>query len=1231
MNKPSLYIRVFIMLATLIMLPVSVRALTVNVNTTVDSVDAQVGNGVCANLIGACSLRAAIMETNSSGTASIINVPAGIYTLTIPSSSLDDFDPAFGDMDIGSGGLIIKGAGSGKTIIDASAINHRAFDIPINQFLFPIGSVTFDGLTIRGGNTSGLGAFNRGAAINAGSRLPAAVTLNNVEITGNNGASAVFSNANLTITNSTISGNTGDGVFLTNDAVTLTKLKVLTVTKSTIDNNTGSGIHIGNALSGSIDNSTISSNGIDGIIAQFTQNQLVLTNTTVANNNRNGIAGIGFTIFDPAFGPFFVKPNIQVRNSIISGNTGGDIRTPAVDGNAVLPISQGFNIVGDNTGVTAFTVVSDMNNTDPLLQPLGLNAPGTTRTHAISAASSALDAASALFAPATDQRGIARPQGAADDIGAYEFMPTSSDLSITKTDGLANITAGNPLTYTIVVSNAGPDAVTGATVTDTLPASLSGATWSCVGTGGATCTANGAGSIGDTVNIPIAGTLTYTLNASLISAATGTLTNTATVTFPAGTSDPNTANNSATDNTTIISVPNQPPVPTATPNPVIATEDTPASIQVAHNDPDLGDTHTYAVTLAATNGVATVNATGLTTYTPHLNFNGTDSFVVTVADAAGATGTVTINVTVNAVNDAPTATSAAITTAEDTASAGATPAVTDVDIATNGDSHIFTILTQPTNGTAAVVGNKLVYTPKANFNGMDVFTYSATDTGGLSVNGTANVTVTAVNDAPTVTSAAITTAEDTTSTGVTPGVSDVDIASNGDTHTFTILTQPANGAANIVGNQLVYTPSLNYNGSDAFTFRATDTGGLFVDGMANVTVNAVNDAPAPTAPAIATKQGIAATSQVSPNDPDAGDTHSYAVITAAANGVATIDSTGLATYAPKPGFTGNDSFVVTVTDAAGATGMVTINATVIAAGSVTNDFNGDGKSDILFRDTAPTGRTLMKLMNGRALISQAFVSSLPASWPLVGTGDFNGDGKSDTLYRQASTGRLLMKLMNGHTLISHRFVSSLPATWAFAGTGDFNGDGKSDMLFREISTGRTLMKLMNGFTLISQGFVSSMPPTWPIVGTGDFNGDGKADILFRQASTGRLLMKLMNGFSLISHRFVSSMPATWTFAGTGDFNGDGKSDMLFRQVSTGHLLMKLMSGFTLISHRFVSSLPASWPFAGTGDFNGDGKSDMLFRHPTNGRTLMKLMNGFTLVSQGFVSSMPASWNIVNTR
>src|SRR4030095_9160884 len=62
----------------------------------------------------------------------------------------------------------------------------------------------------------------------------------------------------------------------------------------------------------------------------------------------------------------------------------------------------------------------------------------------------------------------------------------TADLAITKTNGVASVTAGSGVTYTIVASNAGPFAVTGATVADTLPASLTGVSWTCVGAGGGT-------------------------------------------------------------------------------------------------------------------------------------------------------------------------------------------------------------------------------------------------------------------------------------------------------------------------------------------------------------------------------------------------------------------------------------------------------------------------------------------------------------------------------------------------------------------------------------------------------------------------------------------------------------------------------------------------------------------------------------------------------------------------
>jgi len=119
-----------------------------------------------------------------------------------------------------------------------------------------------------------------------------------------------------------------------------------------------------------------------------------------------------------------------------------------------------------------------------------------------------------------------------------------SELSITKTDGVDDATPGGSLTYTVVAANAGPSSVTGAMVSDTLPAVLS-CTWTCGGTG--TCTGAGAGSISDSVNLPTGTSVTYTLSCTVALDATGTITNTATIAVPGGTTDPTPGNNSATD------------------------------------------------------------------------------------------------------------------------------------------------------------------------------------------------------------------------------------------------------------------------------------------------------------------------------------------------------------------------------------------------------------------------------------------------------------------------------------------------------------------------------------------------------------------------------------------------------------------------------------------------------------------------------------------------------------
>jgi uncharacterized repeat protein (TIGR01451 family) len=133
-----------------------------------------------------------------------------------------------------------------------------------------------------------------------------------------------------------------------------------------------------------------------------------------------------------------------------------------------------------------------------------------------------------------------------------DTLTPQADLSITKTDGLTDIGAGQPITYTIVVSNAGPSDAPGVTVTDTFPPELTGVTWTCVGAGGGTCTANGAGDINDTANLPAGASVTYTVNATVDAGASGDLTNTASVTPPPGVTDPTPANDAASDVTTVM-------------------------------------------------------------------------------------------------------------------------------------------------------------------------------------------------------------------------------------------------------------------------------------------------------------------------------------------------------------------------------------------------------------------------------------------------------------------------------------------------------------------------------------------------------------------------------------------------------------------------------------------------------------------------------------------------------
>ncbi|QEY14502.1 tandem-95 repeat protein [Cellvibrio sp. KY-GH-1] len=353
---------------------------------------------------------------------------------------------------------------------------------------------------------------------------------------------------------------------------------------------------------------------------------------------------------------------------------------------------------------------------------------------------------------------------------------------------------------------------------------------------------------------------------------------------------------------------------------LVTDEDTPISGQVIASDVD-GDTLGYAVSGQPSNGTVTLNpVTGGFVYTPNANYNGSDSFVVTISDGKGGTTTSLITIGINPVNDAPVSSNQNLTTPEDTALNGQVVA-SDVE----GDALIYTVTGLPTNGsvTLDVATGSFVYTPNADYNGNDSFVVTIDDGNGGITTSLINIGVIPVNDAPVSSNLNLTTPEDTSVSGQV-SASDID----GDTLSFAVGTAPANGSVtlNAATGSFVYTPSAKFNGSDSFVVTISDGNGGTTTSVVTIGVTPVNDAPVTSNLSLTTNENTPINGGVSASDPD-GDTLSFSVSGNPANGTVVLNpSTGTFTYTPATGYKGSDSFVVTVSDGNG--GIVTSTVTI---------------------------------------------------------------------------------------------------------------------------------------------------------------------------------------------------------------------------------------------------------------------------------------------------------------
>jgi len=436
------------------------------VNDTSDAVDANPGDGTCATSTSVCTLRAAVMEANALSGDDIITLPPGTYTLSIPGSLGSNTDVS-GNLDV-TDNLTINGSGATNTIVDGngSIVHDSVLQIEPNT------SLNISGVTIRGGlRVEGGGIVNLGYLT-----LTDSVVRNNSATVSYGGGIFNHSLGTVIMIGSTVSNNTapyGGGIG---------NLGSLSATNSTIQNNSSAsfgggivnfdggelfifstGISNNSAMHGgaifsqfsmaTLNDATINNNLASNAGGIFNINgTLNLNNTTVSNNvaevNGGGLYNINSnsTISNSTLsnnsaysGGGFASDNdtLILQNTIVSGNIaeGGADCISHHEFSGML-ISSGYNLIGNTSDCNFTPSNGDLTNVDPQLGPLQNNG-GFSLTHALLPGSPAIDAGNPAGCTdqdgnllTTDQRGVARPQGAACDIGAFELEVVFIDVSI---------------------------------------------------------------------------------------------------------------------------------------------------------------------------------------------------------------------------------------------------------------------------------------------------------------------------------------------------------------------------------------------------------------------------------------------------------------------------------------------------------------------------------------------------------------------------------------------------------------------------------------------------------------------------------------------------------------------------------------------------------------------------------------------------------------------------------
>ena len=291
-------------------------------------------------------------------------------------------------------------------------------------------------------------------------------------------------------------------------------------------------------------------------------------------------------------------------------------------------------------------------------------------------------------------------------------------------------------------------------------------------------------------------------------------------------------------------------MPSATNDLYSVNEDSNLSVNsqqgVLKNDSDVGGNAITAIMVGgASFGILTLNPDGSFTYTPLQNFNGVDTFSYVANNSILNSTQATVNITVNPVNDIPVARNDSYFVNEDNTLTIVNPGILLNDTDSDGNALTASLITNVIHGTLSLNSNGgFSYTPNGNFNGMDFFSYNASDGSANSNTATVIINVNSRNDIPAALADFYAVNENQTLAITSPGILANDTDSDGNALVASIVTNVNHGTLTLNPNgSFNYKPVSNFNGMDSFTYDANDGSTNSNAATVTIKINPVNTLP----------------------------------------------------------------------------------------------------------------------------------------------------------------------------------------------------------------------------------------------------------------------------------------------------------------------------------------------------------------------------------------------------